>query len=307
MKVTNKDFFDTIKLILTSSLLAVGGIFFPVLFLFFPVQFLTESTKRGFARVFLSFVGVCLVTGLIMGARMGLTIFALFGPLLIVFDYCIRTGQRVDVTMGAATAILLVSTVFTLYITGVLSSIQSGSFFEDILTMQKNIMGSVDLGGMSQDQMLGQFREVLSLVHTLLPSLILLSSFLVVYFSYTMAGRRLLMQGKAIKQPSSFLFFSLPRQLVISGVIIAAGLFLVSSLWGVNVELLQKNLIFTMGVLLFFQGASVLSYFVHRMSPSVFPRILMWAAIFLVPGMQFGVAIVGLLDQGLDFRKLGRQ
>lgn len=304
MKTTNTDIIGILKLVLASSLIALGGLVFPFLFLFFPVLFLTESFKQGIVRVMLTFLGVCLIMGYILSPSAGIILLALFGPLIMTLDYCIRSRQGVEVTMAAGILILLVSMVFVLYISGTLEAIQDGSLFEAVLSSQKLVLENAGMEADQVSSIIATTRTSLRLVHSLMPAILLLSSILIVYISYSMTGRRLLSQGKLIKQPSSFIFFRLPRQLVLPALLTLLVLILGQSLADVDLEIVIRNLSLTVTALLAFQGLAVAGFYIMKWVSSSIARVIIMVLIFFIPGAQGVLSIVGLLDQGINLRRI---
>ncbi|MDO5037844.1 MAG: DUF2232 domain-containing protein [Tissierellia bacterium] len=296
-----------LKLVLTSSLLAVGGTLFPFLFLFFPVLFTTEAIKQGIVRVMATFLGVCVIFGLVLSPGAGVILFALFGPLIMTLDYCIRSRQNVDVTMVASSLILLASIVFVLYISGTLASIQDGSLVEALLANQKALLEATDFEPGQVSDLLANARVALNFFHSMLPSIILLTALLIVYVSYSLTGRRLLAQGELIKQPSSFIFFSHPRQPIFFGFVTVLALYLLGTLSALEVELIQNNLLFTLTALISFQGLSVVAYYLTRWIKVRLVRSILLVVVFLIPGIQMGLAFLGLIDQVFNLRRLPGQ
>lgn len=304
MKYENKDNVALLKLVLISSLIAFLGSFFPFLFIFFPMLFLTEALKQGIVRIMAIFIAVCILFGIIFSPMSGIILLSLFGPLIMSLDYSIRTGQSVRNTMAIGTGIFMLSIVLLLYNTGTLESIQDGTLFDRLMEMQENALEMLDISSTQQSQLMTNFRTGIGTIRQLFPSLLLIGSLIIVYLSYSLTGKKLLKTGKVIKQPDSFIFFKLPNQLVISGLIIGLGLFIARHLLGFDIEVLELNFIFTIACLLFFQGLAVIYNLIYRFIKSWILRILAIVVILILPGFQLGLIIVGFLDQWLNLRRI---
>ena len=90
---------NLIKLTVKAMFIAVGGVVFPFVFIFFPSQFISESIKEGIVKTMASFLAVCLLLALLIGPSVGIGILTLFGPMILIFNYMIVNKKDVDHTI----------------------------------------------------------------------------------------------------------------------------------------------------------------------------------------------------------------
>lgn len=292
------------KLLLQSTLMALGGSIFPILFLFFPALFLSQTGRQGIVRVMLIFLSVTCLTGAIFGPINGLIMLSLFGPLILVLDYCIRTQRPVGLTILVATLVFLFSIAFNFYTTGVFEALESGSLFKEAMALQEDIISKAQLTDLEADRFLGQVGEALGLLQTLLPAILLLISLATVYVSYSMTGKARLLRGEKIMAPAPFLFVRLPENLIMTSLVASFVLISLAGLLNIEVRALSYNIAFVVSGLLFFQGLAVLNFYLFRFMPIGILRGILIAFLLVLPFVQISLVALGLLDQWFNFRRI---
>ena len=287
--------------------MAIGtlGIFFPILYIFFPMLFLTEALEQGMFKILLAYVGVCLVIGAI-SPILGFGIFTLFGPLILILHYCITSKQGILETVAASTGVLFAGVLVLLHTTGLVNLLRNPGFPAQFVEMQKVVFK--DLG--ASQEVLTNFETNFSVIFQrmieLLPSLLVVVSLLISYVTFRFTGKNLLKKGKLIGQPPSFLFFSLPSGLLpISFGLLLLNMIPAPGYEGVR-ELMLNNATILFGFLFFIQGLSLFSFFgtKYKMHP-----MMKWVGLVLImmtPGIQAPVAIMGMVDYVFNFRKIQR-
>lgn len=304
MKEKKQDNMDIVKLLFQSTMMAFGGMLFPVLYLFFPALFLRETSKQGTIRVMLIFLSVICLVGAVFGPTQGFVMLTLFGPLILVLDYCMRTNRNVGITMIVATLIFLFSIVFNIYMSGSLVQIQKGTLFQEVLNFQKEVLKETQFSKIEVDRFLSQMRESLLFIQTIIPGLVLLSSLAIVYVSYSMTGKARMMRGEKIVAPAPFLFVRLPNNLMLTAFIFSILLVFASQFLNLEIEALTYNIIFVVSGLLFFQGLAVLNFFLFRLVPMGVFRGIFIGILLILPFVQIFLVFIGFLDQWLNFRRI---
>jgi len=304
LKETNQAKFSIVVFGLISCLLAFLAMIFPPLFLFFPSRFITQSINLGLGKSMLIFSGVCLIFGGVLGVNAGLALFIIFGPLIVSMNYCIRKKFKVTKTIMASSFIFLGSIVAVLYFSGILASIQSGAIFDELLKSQQAVVDAMELSALQKANVIQSVKSGLGLFREFMPSILLLSSLLMAYVSFLFTGRKLLLTGRIINQPSSFIFFRLPGQLFLTALIVAIGFMFATQIFNLDLEILKLNALVTISVLLMIQGASVIYFFLFQSIRSILVRLIIMGLILFMPGFQVGLIVSGLLDKLLNIRQL---
>lgn len=277
---------------------------FPIVLMFFPALFLKETGKQGIVRVSLIFLGVAALMGAYFGPSYGFGILTLFGPLILVLDYCIRTERQVGITILVATLVFLFSVGFNFYMTDLMATLESGNLLKEVLAIQEKSLQRTDLSSLEVDRIISQLREGIIIIQTLLPALILLTSLATVYISFSMTGKYRLMRGEKIIAPPPFLFLRLPKNLVATTFLGSILLLSLSSFIGIDAQTLGYNIAFVVCGLLLFQGMAVVNFLLFRFMPVGVFRAILIGFILILPLGQISLVFIGLLDQWFNFRGL---
>lgn len=304
MKETNQARISMVLFGITSLVMVFLATIFPPLILFFPYRFIIQAANYGIGKSMLMYAGICLIFGGVIGIKGGLALFILFGPLIVAMYYCIRHKYKVVRTVMTCTLILMGSITAVLCFSGALASIQSGAIFDQIYKTQEAVLNTMELNTLQRDDVLLSMKNGLGLVRQFLPSILLLLSLLTVYLSFVFTGRKLLLNGKVINQPSSFIFFRLPGQLILTALVATIAFIIATQVFNVDLEILRLNALFTISALLMVQGASVIYFFLFQTIRSIILRWLILGLILLMPGFQVGLIVSGLLDKILNIRQL---
>lgn len=281
------------------------GIFFPVLYIFFPMLFLTEALEQGMFKILLAFIGVCLLIGVISPV-LGFGIFTLFGPLILMLHYCITTKRGVLETLSASTAVLFTAFLVLMHTTGILELMKDPNLPAQILETQKEVLKNLGVAKETLSTFDRGFPLMFQRMLEILPSILVILSLVISYVTFSFTGRNLLRKGKLIGQPPSFIFFSLPSGLLpISVGLIVMGFIGGEALEG-TWEIMMTNVTVLFGFLFFIQGLSVLSFFASKFKVL---SILKWIALFfiiLTPGIQVPIVMMGLMEYVFNFRRIQR-
>ena len=169
-----------LKLLLYSVLLVMGGLFVPILFAFIPAMFLSEMRFQGVLPISGVFVGACALIGLLTDPLLGLTVFTVMGPLILILDYCMRTDRSVDTTMALGTLLFLVSLGFIFYRTGTFQAIESGELMKNFSAVQGEVLQRASLTDMERARLALTMKTAVNRAMDLLPAFFLLSGLVVV-------------------------------------------------------------------------------------------------------------------------------
>lgn len=300
--MNNKTTSNLLGLILKASIVGICGAMFPVIYLFFPAMFVTESIKEGILKTMAVFLFVCVLVGAVFGVNMAVAILTVFGPMILIFNFMIINKFSVNTTIISTAILFFVSMIFMAYTAGVTPDmLKSQDTINSFIEMQNGLLSQGrDLGEISLVDATALYNRSLQLM----PAVLLLISLCISYITYTRTGRNLLKSDKLIIQPSSFVFFRLPNEMIISGVIGILGVFLFQDFVGSTYKIIIENIVIVFAALLFFQGLSVIKYLMMRSKVNLFLQNLLILGAFVIPGVQFFFVIVGIVDMIFNFRKI---
>lgn len=230
-------------------------------------------------------------------------LFALTG---ITFGYAIRKGY------SSFTVILLTSVAF---LVGVLVSflslyLMAGFTPSDLLDNYINAMKAASemsekvLGPGAIENQFGDFEVIKQQLLRILPGAVLVSALLQSYLNFEVGRRVLVKVGYNLEPLPPFSQWLFPEYLGFGAVMSFLALIL-GQQYAVDVlSRIGENAFFIFSLILFIQGASLISYYLLR---ARFPRILVGAFIvylYFAQGLNTIVILVGLTDILFDLRHL---
>lgn len=297
---------NLIKLTIKAIFIAILGLVFPPLYLFFGSIFLTDSLKEdvGIIKAMGSFVLVCLILSLLMGPSVGILILTIFGPMILIFNYMIINKSNVDLTIVVTSIVFFISIIFGAYTFGITPEVlKSQDAINTFIEVQTQIL---ETSGNAID--LDQSTTALTMIYNrslqLLPSVLLLISMFISYMTYTLAGRSLLKSNTLIMQPNSFIFFRVPKGMIITGIISMIAAFGLQDVIGEDYQIILDNIVVIYAFLLFFQGLSIAKFLMVRGRLNMFIQMLVIFGALLIPGVQIIFIFLGLLDVFINLRKI---
>lgn len=301
----NSNMGNLLKLAVKSAFIAFGGFLFPLLYIFFPTMYVTESLKEGIIKIFLCFAVVCAMMGLLFTPIAGVVLFTLFGPLILVFHYMIVTKREVYTTLGICALVFFLSVLFILFSFGITGDVLNAPETKALIVENvKSLMETGDFGLNSTVLEPSMIIPIYNRSIQLLPATIIMISLIISYVTFTMTGRSLFLSGRLIPQPSSFEFFQLPKELIVWAGITLIGLYIVGTDIHEMVQVVFINLFTIMGFLLFFQGLSIMKFTMAKFGFGPMMQFLFMIVVFFTSFFQLIVALVGLTDTIFNFRKI---
>mgnify|MGYP001268904148 CR=1 FL=1 len=292
---------NLLKLMTKSSLIALLGSFFPVLYILFPAMFVAESLKEGIVKVMGCFIGVCLILAILISPVVGISVLTMFGPMILIFNYMIINKYDVNTTIVVNAIIFFVSMIFISYTFGITpETLKSQDTISKFIEMQKELLDA----SVNVDFSTSNITMIYNRTLQIMPAILLLMSLFISYTTYTITGRTLLKENRIIMQPSSFIFFRLPNGIVISSIIGVAGVFLFQELIGENYFVIIENIVIVMGTLLLFEGLSVAKFLMMKARMASILQILIIVCALIIPGVQIIFIVLGFFDVLLNFRNV---
>lgn len=298
----NKDYGRIFNLLVKSILISLAGIVFPISYLFLPAIFITESLIDGIIKIMFIFIVSCGIVAMASDLLIGMFIFGIFAPMILVFHYMILKKKDVISVLLFSTGVLFISILFNGYSYGINAEyLNSQATLNNFINIQKSIIDSGNYSTLLDEATLtvlyNKFLQIL-------PGLLVVGSLMTSYITYLIVGRSLLKKGRFIPQPSSFRFLRLPNGLTYMISLLFILSIIIKDFVGDFSSIIVDNLFILFGSILFVLGLSVITFFLSRIKlGSVFKGIFIFI-LLSIPGSWILLIVVALLDIIFNLRRL---
>ncbi|RLC30957.1 MAG: hypothetical protein DRH37_04195 [Deltaproteobacteria bacterium] len=291
-------------LLFASAVAPFFGTFFCLLT---PLPFLFYSTKLGFQEgvklAAIALAGIALVSKL--AGQPGIIMVAVeFSALGLILSELFKRRLTVGQTILFATVFTILLTLGYLFMLGLSKGM--GPFDMILDYLEAHLKATVDIYrkmGMPQENIVELEKYGNQFIHIAYPSLMIISVGFSVWLNVVMA-RPVFRMGR-LRYPD---YISLDRwqtpEIMIWGLIVSGfALFLLSG----GIKLIAVNVLIVLIVIYLFHGLSIVLFYFNRYRLPPWVRI---GAYFLIIVQQFFLlilALAGIFDQWVDFRKLHRE
>jgi uncharacterized protein YybS (DUF2232 family) len=272
---------------------------------FLPLPFIYFSWKYDWKNMIV-FLIAALMISLIVGSLFAIPLTLLHGTTGMTLGYLVQKNKSRMMMLVAATLVLLTNVLIQYGAAVVLFDF---NFIKEATTlMKKSFDTSVQLlnsVGKENDaeKLKNQVGEMLSLIQILLPSLLVVSTFIIAFFIQLINFSLLKRFGLKVTHWKPFRELSLPKSIlwyylftVILSLILnpEEGSYLHTALW---------NLAYILQILLVVQGLSLVFFISHlKKLPKSFP-IVATVLTLLLPLVLYIIRILGIIDLGFELRK----
>jgi uncharacterized protein YybS (DUF2232 family) len=273
--------------------------------LFLAVPFILFAAKNDWKSIGV-FVIASLLLSLIVGSIMSLPLALAYGTTGAVMGLLIqRKKSRIAV---------LISGSFIFLINLILVYAASVAFFkvdminEMINMMRDSINTTSDMlknFGNQEDteKALEQFNNGLDLIKTLIPTLFVISSFLIVFIIQLVSFPIIKRFGVEVEKWKSFKEISLPKSLLWYFLFTLLISMFMKPEEGTYFYTALINLTYILQFLMILQGYTFMFYYFDQKGISKSISIIAAVASFIIPILLYIVGILGIIDLGFDLRK----
>lgn len=282
----------------------------PFISLLTPVPFLYYATKRGLQG------GLALSAGAVLGigvlARLlgqpQLILFVIeFSTLGLALSEIFRRRYSLGLTLVIGTACMLAIGIAGLFFIGIARNM--GPFEVIQAYLKSNLQGALQMYeqmGMDKQKALeiqAYGKAIVETLSKLYPSLMVVGSVFVVWIN-VLLGRRLLRLANFEYPHYGYADRWQAPEILVWG-IIAAGFSLFFP-WG-SVKLIAVNVLIVLMTVYLFQGVSILLFFLNKYHVPPWIRGAIYLLLFFQQVFLLLVALAGVFDQWIDFRKIHRR
>lgn len=300
----NKSNTNILKLIIQATLIAMIGLFVPIAYVFFPTLFVTHSIKSNIGKSMGALCVVSVILGLLEGVNLGIMIFTLFGPMILLYNYMILSKRSVEATIIINAILFFISMGVVAYTQGITpETLKSQETMNAIKLLETNVIEKVgDIPEISNGAFVALYNKGLQL----LPASMLIAALFTSYMTYRQTGYDLFKEKIIIIQPSSFAFFRLPSGVFLSGIIGITVIYMLKETLGIEFDIIMENMFIVYLALLFFEGLSLAKFLLMRLKVGPILQFIVFILMLSLNSLQLGMVIAGFLDLIFNFRKIPR-
>lgn len=275
----------------------VVNFFLSLPFLFFGAKHDWKSTAV--------FTLAAVLLSMILGSFLAMPLAFAFGTTGAVMGYMIRQGKSKFAIYIAGSLVFLLNIVAQYALSVVLFKI---NFIDEMMDLFRS---SVDqslkmleqLGQTPDDKLVKQFESMIDMIEVLIPSMFVMSSFLMVFLLMLVSMPILKRFGIKVPNWPPFREFNLPKSILWYYLFTMIAALIVQPEQGTYWFWVISNLSFILQMLMVLQGVSLVFYITHLKGyPKAVPIIVL-VLIFLLPFVLYIVRILGIIDLGFDLRK----
>lgn len=284
--------------------------FGPALSLLTPLPFLYYATKLGLYRGIILTALALFVGGLIMtftGHQEILIAGIEYGILGLALSEFFRKGFGIGKTVLITTALMLLMGMIILIFIGLLRNAGPIETFLDYLKINLNeAMRASQEMGISQERIreLDAFQKsFLEIISKIYPSLIIISTGFVVWLNIIIVKPLFRMNNLEYPKFIPVDLWRAPEGLVWAVIVSGFALFFVSG----SIKSVAINALIIMMAVYLFHGLSILVFYLNKYHVPSWLRIILYFFIVIQWSFWAVLALAGLFDQWIDFRRIHRR
>lgn len=299
---------EMVGLTIIMSLYSIFSIYyFPILLMLFPIPYIIYGVKDNLISSVLSLITTLIIIGIVHNPIVGLSYFLLYGPFIFISIYLIKKRTKANrVVFYSATifftSILILFKVLNMGGFDIVSQLEEG--FSYSLSTQMDIFKDM---GLTSYELLERREFIKSNYETfflILPTIMLISTIIISYSSYLLTTLGLRKIGLSILNMPSFSRFKLPDNFILGSMIMILSAYIITRMNISYADSIYINIMILLGIVLFVQGTSVLSFFLVKIKMKKFMRVITYVIIFFTPQIFKIISILGGIDVIYDLRKI---
>jgi uncharacterized protein YybS (DUF2232 family) len=281
----------------------------PLLALLSPLLFLSYATRLGLQRGLilagLSVMAVSVISGL-TGHRQAVVFCVEFSFMGIVLAELFRRKLTLGLTITAALGAMTVFGAIMLFGLGAAQGLEPSEMISTLIKeqLQPTVQLYRDLGtpvenggGTGADGYAEIFVKTLIRIY---PSLMVIGMGLVIWFNVMLAGPVFKRLDLAYPQFQPGDRWQAPERLIWGLIIAGFGSLLATG----TLQIVAINLLIVLAVVYFFQGLSIAVFYLNKYNINIILKIILYFLVIIQQFFMLLLAILGVFDQWLDFRRI---
>jgi uncharacterized protein YybS (DUF2232 family) len=273
--------------------------------LFLPLPFILFAAKNDWKWT-LTFLAAAMGLSLITGSILSVPTTVGFGTTGVVMGILIRKQKDRFSVLLAGSFVFLVNLIIMYGVSVIFFKIDFIN--EMITTMKQSLDMSADmLKSLGQEKeaekTIQQFKNAFDLIRTLLPTLLVASSFLIVFIIQIVNYPIIKRFGIELKKWKAFKDIRLPKSLLWVLLLTLLASMLLNPQEGTYWFAALLNLTYILQMLMIFQGYTFLFYYFDVKGISKGFSVTLAVVSFIIPIFLYIIGILGIIDLGFDLRK----
>lgn len=290
------------------SVLLLMTLYIPVLGaivnFFLPLPFILFSAKNNLKSSIVFLIAATLIS-LILGSMLAIPITLAYGMTGVVMGYLIFREKGRWMVLLAGSFVFLLNTIVQYIISVVF--FEMNFLKEFIITFKQSFKSSLDImekmGQSPEQKVIEQMQKGIDMIETLMPSMIVLASFMIVFLIMLVSVPILRRFGVSLSDWKPFRELTLPKSLLWYYLLSMAGSLIINPEQGTYFYLALANLLFILQVCMLIQGASFIFYYCYQKGYAKAVPVFALAFSLILPFLLYIVRILGIIDLGFDLRK----
>jgi len=291
---------------MTSALFFFSSLFVPLIGSFLgilaPLPLLALLLREGWRMGGLASLGAVFIVGVAIKPVIALYFFVQFVLLGLVAVYLLEKRATFGYVMLVSSLVVMIGFFSLLAFRA--HSLHQGVFETLKKPIQENIhMVLENYPGMSVGEtreMEGMFQKMLSLLIVLVPVLVVIGSWLILFVNFYLLDRIQLVPGRKILEGFDLNRWRTPDHFIWLVIFPGFAIFFLSGTF----RIVALNVLVASLTVYFFQGLCIVNFYLERRKMPSFVKFLIYFTLVVVQVVAVLVVIMGLLDMWLDFRRI---
>ncbi|MBT2680326.1 YybS family protein [Bacillus sp. ISL-35] len=271
---------------------------------FLSLPFLMFGAKHDWKSTAV-FTLAAVLLSMILGSFLAIPLALAFGTTGAVMGYMVREGKSRFAVYIAGSVVFLVNLVAQYALSIVLFNI---NFIDEMVTVFRSSVDQAikmleQMGQTPDEKLVSQFETMVDMIEVLVPSMFVMSSFLIVFLLQLASFPFMKRFGIKVPVWRPFRELNLPKSILWYYLITMIVALVMQPEQGTYWFWVISNLSFILQMLMVLQGISFVFYFTHIKGYTKAVPIIVIVLMFLLPFILYIVRLLGIIDLGFDLRK----
>jgi uncharacterized protein YybS (DUF2232 family) len=271
---------------------------------FLSLPFLMFGAKHDWKSTAV-FTLAAVLLSMILGSFLAMPLALAFGTTGAVMGYMVREGKSRFAVYIAGSVVFLVNLVGQYALSIVLFNI---NFIDEMVTIFRSSVDQAikmleQMGQTPDEKLIKQFETMVDMIEVLVPSMFVMSSFLIVFLLQLASFPFMKRFGIKVPVWRPFRELNLPKSILWYYLITMIVALVMQPEQGTYWFWVISNLSFILQMLMVLQGIAFVFYFTHIKEYTKAVPIIVIVLMFLLPFVLYIVRILGIIDLGFDLRK----
>lgn len=271
---------------------------------FLSLPFLMFGAKHDWKSTAV-FTLAAVLLSMILGSFLAMPLALAFGTTGAVMGYMVREGKSRFAVYIAGSVVFLVNLVAQYALSIVLFNI---NFIDEMVTVFRSSVDQAinmleQMGQTPDEKLIKQFETMVDMIEVLVPSMFVMSSFLIVFLLQLASFPFMKRFGIQVPVWRPFRELNLPKSILWYYLITMIVALVMQPEQGTYWFWVISNLSFILQMLMVLQGIAFVFYFTHIKGYTKAVPIIVIVLMFLLPFVLYIVRILGIIDLGFDLRK----